>query len=236
MNPQQPISWGSGPAPTQRTSPASTASGESIANNPAFKAILERLESAARDLSRRSESLEDTKALSGAVQTFYHRYYQAEDPNHLRAVMLIMRVMIAIILSPLRLGAGFHRHFFKTKTLHIEINDHVRPEFKEVNLINMGAIPTNLGYIIRVFYLAQDHPIHLMVGRIYPWRFLGQLFRAALGRSLANATLSEEGIETMLIQTQDPDALLHPIIDGEQLYDWATVKVSPGPVIQLPEL
>ena len=68
MNPQQPISWGSDPAPTQRTSPASTASGESIANNPAFKAILERLESAARDLSRRSESLEDTKALSGAVQ------------------------------------------------------------------------------------------------------------------------------------------------------------------------
>ena len=68
MNPQRPISWEPSPAPINRTSPANTASGESITNNAAFKAVLERLENAARDLSRRSESLEDTRALSGAVQ------------------------------------------------------------------------------------------------------------------------------------------------------------------------
>ncbi|MCH2106359.1 MAG: hypothetical protein MK291_06935 [Planctomycetes bacterium] len=68
MNPQRPISWEPSPAPISRTTPASPSKGEGIADNAAFQAVLERLENAARDLSRRSESLEDTKALSGAVQ------------------------------------------------------------------------------------------------------------------------------------------------------------------------
>lgn len=68
MNPQQPVSWDPNPAPIHHAKPAGAAKSESIADNAAFKAVLERLENAARDLSRRSESLEDTKALSGAVQ------------------------------------------------------------------------------------------------------------------------------------------------------------------------
>ena len=175
-------------------------------------------------------------ALTGAVQSFYERYYESEDPNHLRAITIILRVMISIILSPLRRGAGFHAYFFKTSLVRLEIDYKERPELAEINLLNLGAIPTNLGAIMRVFYLAKDHPIHLMVGQIYPWRFLGQLMSAALGRPLANATLYEEGIKAMSVEALDPAAPMHPIIDGERLHDWTQVRVSPGPIIELPKI
>jgi len=68
MNSQQPISWKPTPASVDSTAPSRPASGECLVDNAAFKAVLERLENAARDLSRRSESLEDTRDLSGAVQ------------------------------------------------------------------------------------------------------------------------------------------------------------------------
>jgi hypothetical protein len=68
MNSQQPISWKPTPASVDTSAPFKAANGEQFVDNAAFKAVLERLENAARDLSRRSESLEDTRDLSGAVQ------------------------------------------------------------------------------------------------------------------------------------------------------------------------
>ena len=68
MNSQQPISWKPTTANVGATTPSEHAGGERLVDSAAFKAVLERLEDAARDLSRRSESLEDTSDLSGAVQ------------------------------------------------------------------------------------------------------------------------------------------------------------------------
>jgi len=68
MNPQQPISWKPTAASVGATTPSDPSQAERLVDSAAFKAVLERLENAARDLSRRSESLEDTRDLSGAVQ------------------------------------------------------------------------------------------------------------------------------------------------------------------------
>jgi len=68
MTSQQPLSWNPTPASVESTSAAKPAVKETAVAGAAFRAVLERLESAARDLSVRSESLEDTKDLSGAVQ------------------------------------------------------------------------------------------------------------------------------------------------------------------------
>ena len=68
MNPQQPIAWSPTPANTERVGPSLPTSEKGVVDDSAFRAVLERLEDAARDLSRRSESLEDTKDLSGALQ------------------------------------------------------------------------------------------------------------------------------------------------------------------------
>ena len=68
MNSQQPISWKPTTASVGSTTPSKQTNGDQLVDNAAFKAVLERLENAARDLSRRSESLEDTRDLSGAVQ------------------------------------------------------------------------------------------------------------------------------------------------------------------------
>ena len=68
MTSQQPLSWNPTPASVESTSAAKPAVKGTAVAGAAFRAVLERLESAARDLSVRSESLEDTKDLSGAVQ------------------------------------------------------------------------------------------------------------------------------------------------------------------------
>ena len=68
MNPHQPITWSPTPANSGRVAPSLPTSEKGVVDGPAFRAVLERLEDAARDLSRRSESLEDTKDLSGALQ------------------------------------------------------------------------------------------------------------------------------------------------------------------------
>jgi flagellar hook-basal body complex protein FliE len=68
MTAQQPISWKPTAASVEPTSAAKPAPESSAVEGAAFRELLERLESSARELSRRSESLEDTKDLSGAVQ------------------------------------------------------------------------------------------------------------------------------------------------------------------------
>ena len=68
MTSQQPISWKPTPASVESISTAKHAVEKPAVDGAAFRAVLERLENAARDLSERSESLEDTSDLSGAVQ------------------------------------------------------------------------------------------------------------------------------------------------------------------------
>lgn len=68
MTSQQPLSWKPTPASVESSPAPKPAPKNSAVEGAAFRAVLERLETAARDLSRRSESLEDTKDLSGAVQ------------------------------------------------------------------------------------------------------------------------------------------------------------------------
>ncbi len=68
MNHHQPISWKPTSTSVGSTPPSKLAHGDKLVDSAAFKAVLERLENAAKDLSRRSESLEDTRDLSGAVQ------------------------------------------------------------------------------------------------------------------------------------------------------------------------
>ena len=72
MTSQQPISWKPTPANVEATSAAQPEAKKTSVDGAAFRAVLERLEIAARDLSRRSESLEDAKDLSGAVQDAAH--------------------------------------------------------------------------------------------------------------------------------------------------------------------
>ena len=67
MTSQQPISQNQA-AVNIGASPSAQPTREARAvDGVAFKAVLERLELAAQDLSRRSESLSDAKDLSGAV-------------------------------------------------------------------------------------------------------------------------------------------------------------------------
>jgi len=68
MSQQQPISGNPTPAKVEGLGYTKPATDKSVVDGAAFRAVLERLESAAQDLSRRSESLEDAKDLSGAVQ------------------------------------------------------------------------------------------------------------------------------------------------------------------------
>ena len=68
MTSQQPLSWKPTPASVEATSAAKRTVEKPAVDGVAFQALLERLENAARDLSRRSESIEDTGDLSGAVQ------------------------------------------------------------------------------------------------------------------------------------------------------------------------
>jgi len=68
MTSQQPISWKPTPASVEATSSTRPSTKKTAVNEAAFREVLDRLESAARDLARRSEALEDTKDLSGAVQ------------------------------------------------------------------------------------------------------------------------------------------------------------------------
>ncbi len=68
MQANQPLSWKPAPASVDRLSGVQPSAKPDAAASPAFRAVLERLETAARELSRRSESIEDAKDLSGAVQ------------------------------------------------------------------------------------------------------------------------------------------------------------------------
>ena len=68
MSQQQPISWNPNSASVEGVGQPRPSTDKSTVDGAAFRAVLERLESAAQDLARRSESLEDAKDLSGAVQ------------------------------------------------------------------------------------------------------------------------------------------------------------------------
>ena len=68
MTSQQPLSWKPTPASVEATPSTRPSTKKTAVNEAAFREVLDRLESAARDLARRSEALEDTKDLSGAVQ------------------------------------------------------------------------------------------------------------------------------------------------------------------------
>jgi hypothetical protein len=67
MTSQQPISANTNKLHVESVGPAKPAGEKIPVDCAAFKAVLERLENAARDLSKRSESLTDAKDLSGVV-------------------------------------------------------------------------------------------------------------------------------------------------------------------------
>ena len=67
MTSQQPISSNTNKLHVEGAGPARPVGEKFSVDCAAFKAVLERLESAARDLSKRSESLKDAKELSGVV-------------------------------------------------------------------------------------------------------------------------------------------------------------------------
>jgi len=67
MTSQQPISRNQTPANIGASPAVQPTRDARTVDGVAFKVVLERLEQAAQDLSRRSESLSDAKDLSGAV-------------------------------------------------------------------------------------------------------------------------------------------------------------------------
>jgi hypothetical protein len=67
MTSQQPISTNTSKLHIEGVAPVKPANEKFSVDCAAFKAVLERLENAARDLSKRSESPMDAKELSGVV-------------------------------------------------------------------------------------------------------------------------------------------------------------------------
>jgi hypothetical protein len=67
MSNQQPISGNANKVHLGGVNSTQLSREKPAVDSTAFKAILERLETAARDISKRSESLADTKDLTGVV-------------------------------------------------------------------------------------------------------------------------------------------------------------------------
>jgi diacylglycerol kinase family enzyme len=183
-------------------------------------------------------------AAGGVGQQFFSKYYEAADPSP----RTIMKVVASTVLSmpvmwtPLRNVAaldGFTRYardlLFTPTRAKVEVDGMVLPG-DEFTGIHVASMSINLGGVLRFFGKA-DQPglMNAIVGTPSPWGIVSNLPRMRRGEELRGRNLLDRPCRTMSV-TATTDALLSPIIDGEEYKNLRSMAFRLGPRVRIPQV
>lgn len=105
--------------------------------------------------------------------------------------------------------------------------------FDELTAVNVGAIPINLGGLVKVFQQARPGVLHANAGDLSIVGMMLNLPRLVSGRPLRSKALVDlPAREVRVVATGDRP--LRPVIDGEQLDRVRELTLSPGPCVAVP--
>jgi diacylglycerol kinase family enzyme len=112
--------------------------------------------------------------------------------------------------------------------------DGVRLPYRTLTALNVGAFPIDLGGLIKVFHLAGDGRMHVMVGEIGDMAMIRALPRVFRGRPVGSSALQEVGARQLRARASGRPFKM--VLDGEFLTDVPEFEVFPGPLLAVPRL
>ncbi len=101
--------------------------------------------------------------------------------------------------------------------------------------LHVGAVPIDLGGLVKVFGHAGPGRLHANAGELGVLGMIANLPRLATGRALRAAGLWDGPVARVRVEATGP-APLRPVIDGERFEGLRWLELEPGPAIAVPRL
>jgi hypothetical protein len=182
-------------------------------------------------------------AAGGIGQRFYSKYYAESDPNPRTIVKVIANTMASmpVALSPLRhlpLGqlSTYAADMFAPTPCRIWLDGMQLPgdQFTGVHIASMSI---NLGKVVKFFGKA-DEPgmMNAIVGTPSPWSIVRNLPRMARGSEMVGKDILDRPCREMILEANNNDELMAPIIDGEYYRNVKRLSFKVGPRVRIPRV
>ncbi|MHC4829762.1 MAG: diacylglycerol/lipid kinase family protein [Planctomycetota bacterium] len=180
-------------------------------------------------------------AVAGIGQRFFARYYAAPKQGSLTVVRIILRGLLSMVwtlpgirsIVPERFGSTV-RSLTRPQTARVVIDGEPVPE-TAYRALDVGAIPANLGGVVRLFPLAVEGRLHALVGCPSLFQIARVLPRLIFGRTLRHG-VRDASATSIEVSIPEGAAPLDPVMDGECFFGLDRVTVTPGPKIRCPRI
>jgi hypothetical protein len=177
-------------------------------------------------------------ALAGIGAGFFHKYYAAGGHGSRAMLEVIAKGAASFMLGtkPLR-GVAPQAALEYGETVRAAIDADVTVDDAPLPWLTYtafaaGAIPINLGNLIRVFEKSGPGALHVIAGEISDLGIVANLPRMFRGRSLQNPDLfSNTARHVRAVAHGEP---FRPVFDGEYLPALRQLELRPGPAITVP--
>lgn len=165
-------------------------------------------------------------AVGGIGARFFDQYYARPDPSPATIVAVIAR---AVASFPF--GGAHAREMFRPQAAEVHIDGQRVPSELHSGL-HVGAMPLDLGGVLRVFPLAEQGRLHLHAGELEPRAIIASLPALASGGLIRGEKFIETAGTHFEVLARGHE-LLHPVLDGERYPALRRVEVTPGPAVDV---